>query len=105
MEKGRLWCLRRDWLAARTADHAIQVDGLSPSRGLKTRLLAGYGHSGAMRVTRPSGKIDVAKRVLCGTLYQGLAGDRLKRPSRCSGADRPPLCNESNHDEKEENVK
>ena len=30
----------------------IHIDRLSPSRGLKTRLLAGYGHSGAMRIFR-----------------------------------------------------
>jgi|HubBroStandDraft_2_1064218.scaffolds.fasta_scaffold237128_2 hypothetical protein len=28
-EKGRLWCSRSNWLAARAADHAIQLDGLS----------------------------------------------------------------------------
>ena len=27
-EKGGLWCSRRDWLTARTADHAIHFDGL-----------------------------------------------------------------------------
>src|SRR6516165_8930695 len=27
----RLWCLRSNWLAARTADRAIQLDGLSPT--------------------------------------------------------------------------
>jgi len=26
-EKGRLWCSRSNWLAARTADHAIPLDG------------------------------------------------------------------------------
>jgi len=30
-EKSRLWCSRSNWLAARTADHAFQLDGLSPT--------------------------------------------------------------------------
>src|SRR5437868_4807478 len=33
-EKGRLWSSSSNWLDARTADHAIQLDGLSPSRSV-----------------------------------------------------------------------
>src|SRR5258708_1576332 len=42
-EKGRLWRSRSNWLAARTADHSIQLDGLPALRESAASTLPRYG--------------------------------------------------------------